>query len=1398
MDVTYLLDSPQSMEWKGIFVDADLRAIEVLSDAQNQEEDNKTIFMQLASMEGSFLESAVLEVDFGVESISTAKLMGLANESGIPILTINSDNIGTVLPALSFADNIKEDITNSVNQGLIIEIPQTEITYEDWTGIGYIKEYPETGESGWMLSGMLAGGMSVWSGPDRWPLFLEFMAKFTHWVVINTDPTSGRYIAKIPATDMQEGVVGKPLLDDPSGKLLQVLVLDESYNRVSGALVTFKVKKGGGKLKDNDEWLDSVTVTTDVSGIASAKFKPGEKTTANPVFMKKEGTYSQQVGQNIIDAELPSGGIIATPFVVYGFPDVPVSLKMLFGDGLNNAIMSFAGFVSVAVEDKYENPISNEDVTFTSNTPELKSDPCNGETDFSKALLIKQEDECLSKFPRYDGHSCSTAATTHTVPTSHEGAAVSVILGKAPDATYTIAASTPNVTGSLEFSLDTYEFGNCDGYTEPDKLLKLVYLSASDASGNSINAAKTNSTIPLIAKLELLSEGETTIRTTKECIDGPVSCDKLVGSREFTTSVVNDGTITFTGQNGGPVGTGTSIGNGYYQFDYNVQSGVKEFSISGDAVVQRRYTDFCSGCYLIEENQSLHVDGVDPMKVYGVDMEIHTDLIIPVDRGGYLTADFPIEYTIGGDDYKASSVYLIVYKDDELYDYLVLETGINKETTLSRGTYFDPESDYKVEIVINYGSLAEVRSDVKPVYFSQYYIERIDPEFPSAKLKWDDYYPALGDKTIVIRGIDADDNGEFIPLNTGSVKAEIVYPTQGMTLDSSVSVTTLDENFVDGRVEFTLSATEIAPPINNDVTTGLDKIEILFNVFDDDDNKVGFMVGKWNIKNNSNTNLKEVLDGQAIFAIDVDSNGAVKTGDNHKGQTTGNTPETQEFDYVLKMINHIVPILRTPVSETNQENTLSNYGYYGSWTENVINALLTGGNSVNIGSDASPKNVDLVENIKISHQLNESGSINTLSKLVKDYSGLTDVNMDRGKVIDQEILVGLSYNENEKHPVNDSDIGIYELYENDDWDGDGVSNYLEVENINGDPISDQNRPIYIDTVARGYHGVTRITLTSPIIGIGPGELARVEDGNAVVVDGVKVADGNTGYYYFRSGDPEDEDNYAVIETLQKIEDIGKAWAEIHPELAPFDSNIFTRANNGEGRGMRFGIGDLSARGGGECHYVCIRFDPPGVCAERGEPFQFEPRTDRTIGFRYLAHNTHENGLDVDVRYMRNDDNEGRVDFSATIDNDHNANVYSLELTEQLIKMFIDQGAETIYVDYYNRAGFIDVTGGSNTITTDSGNTATIIGMRGHHHHFHVTFPEMHLPEGTIAITASPASIQANGQSTTTITTDVIRDDKGVQLLEYTALTVETSLGEIVTEDAHPSWDGHQIRTNADG
>ncbi len=44
----------------------------------------------------------------------------------------------------------------------------------------------------------------------------------------------------------------------------------------------------------------------------------------NPTFLWDEGyTYNQQVGENLVDAALPTGASITTPFTAYSFPKAP-------------------------------------------------------------------------------------------------------------------------------------------------------------------------------------------------------------------------------------------------------------------------------------------------------------------------------------------------------------------------------------------------------------------------------------------------------------------------------------------------------------------------------------------------------------------------------------------------------------------------------------------------------------------------------------------------------------------------------------------------------------------------------------------------------------------------------------------------------------------------------------------------------------------------------------------------------------------------------------------------------------------------------------------------------------------------------------------------------------------
>jgi hypothetical protein len=148
IDVGYLLDTPHEFTWKGVFIDADVRRIEAVRSSaleKGSEGEKEKLFMQLSSLQGSILENKIFEDDFQVDSISTAKLFQLVTSNSKPrtgIFTIDKTNSDAIIPTLPFDENIKEEMANAVNQGYVLRTPYFELTYHDWSGIGYIKENP--------------------------------------------------------------------------------------------------------------------------------------------------------------------------------------------------------------------------------------------------------------------------------------------------------------------------------------------------------------------------------------------------------------------------------------------------------------------------------------------------------------------------------------------------------------------------------------------------------------------------------------------------------------------------------------------------------------------------------------------------------------------------------------------------------------------------------------------------------------------------------------------------------------------------------------------------------------------------------------------------------------------------------------------------------------------------------------------------------------------------------------------------------------------------------------------------------------------------------------------------------------------------------------------------------
>ncbi len=158
----YTFGIPISVDSGGLAMDAD-RLI-TLTKALDGDIENPKQFLLASGMNGSILEHQVPEQLFSTEEnsaqgISAVKALQIANSQGIPIYTINQTNIDTILPQLQVDGGTISDIQNAVNAGKIVTVSKTDITYNGWTGCGYIIIDPSTGEGAYMISGGMNGAI---------------------------------------------------------------------------------------------------------------------------------------------------------------------------------------------------------------------------------------------------------------------------------------------------------------------------------------------------------------------------------------------------------------------------------------------------------------------------------------------------------------------------------------------------------------------------------------------------------------------------------------------------------------------------------------------------------------------------------------------------------------------------------------------------------------------------------------------------------------------------------------------------------------------------------------------------------------------------------------------------------------------------------------------------------------------------------------------------------------------------------------------------------------------------------------------------------------------------------------------------------------------------------------
>jgi len=170
---TFAFGIPISVSSGGLAMDAD-RLLDLVKALDGNTEKPKQFFLT-SGMNGSALEHSVPEQLFSTpenpaQGISAVKALQLANEQGIPIYTINQSNIATILPQLQVDSGTKADIQNAVNAGKIAMVSKSDITFNGWTGCGYIIIDPTTGAGAYMISGGINGAI-IELKKEYWSIF---------------------------------------------------------------------------------------------------------------------------------------------------------------------------------------------------------------------------------------------------------------------------------------------------------------------------------------------------------------------------------------------------------------------------------------------------------------------------------------------------------------------------------------------------------------------------------------------------------------------------------------------------------------------------------------------------------------------------------------------------------------------------------------------------------------------------------------------------------------------------------------------------------------------------------------------------------------------------------------------------------------------------------------------------------------------------------------------------------------------------------------------------------------------------------------------------------------------------------------------------------------------------
>lgn len=232
------------------------------------------------------------------------------------------------------------------------------------------------------------------------------------------------------------------------------------------------------------------------------------------------------------------------------------------------------------------------------------------------------------------------------------------------------------------------------------------------------------------------------------------------------------------------------------------------------------------------------------------------------------------------------------------------------------------------------------------------------------------------------------------------------------------------------------------------------------------------------------------------------------------------------------------------------------------------------------------------------------------------------------------------------------------------FDSGAVADKCPIWDSDCDSIS---TAVEINPANAAYHFDTTVKDLNPSLAVGSWT-------NGQLTGGLNLPDVNGGYFhYFPGSDPRwdvvDSNDWGTLALINAIEATARDWIDFSEE-----NRVCNQFTNFITRAPKFDVGDMSKRGGGYWS------DSNGQQRHAG----------------------HQNGLEVDVRYVRKDKANSPLDIRA------NPAAYDTNATFDLMSCFVaDAQVNVIYVDSAS-VGFWNASGVSILVNDTTHNT-----------HFHV-------------------------------------------------------------------------------